>query len=120
MQLHSWSPEKFCPNNTHQGAAIRDGVVLEIQRLSSRLGTEMSTWTPESVLFRHSGILEISLQVPEPRREDFYCNYIHESLLLHVELIRVADIRFVVFSLAAEVLCQRNTAGKKNNNFWKI
>lgn len=44
----------------------RDGVIMEIQRLSSRLGTVMSKWTPEYVLFSDSGILEIPLQVPEP------------------------------------------------------
>lgn len=44
----------------------RDGVTMEIRRLSSRSGTVMSKWTPEYILFSHSGILEIPLQVPEP------------------------------------------------------
>lgn len=55
---------------------VRDGVVMETQRLSSRLGTVTSTWAPEHVLFSHSGILEIPLRVPEPRWEDFYWSVI--------------------------------------------
>lgn len=98
---------------------VRDGVIMEIQRLSSRLGTVMSKWTPEYVLFSHSGILEIPLQVPGTLLVRLFvsCNYIPESLLLHVELIKVPDIRFRSFQPCCRDFVSAEHSGKKTTTF---
>lgn len=101
---------------------VKDGVVMETQPLSSRLGTVMSTWAPEHVLFSHSGILEIPLRVPEPRWEDFYWSVI---ISLKVRCYMWSWLEpltsDLVFSASLHRFCVSGMMrGKNNNNFLRI
>lgn len=122
MQLCAPGPEKFCPNNTRikewrQRRSFHGSPTFEL--------AVSAKWTPEYVLFSHSGIsgnpITGSRTLLESR-EHFYCSVIISPhvCLPHVELIRGSDIRSGVFRPAAERLCPRNRAREKRKTTFGV